>query len=166
MCANWTHYVVLPCLQALTFRKPSLLPSSGDNDRRTQLDQWEWSHRWLHTSLKSLYLFTWRRKKKQMSKFYAFKPRKYGGNVQCGWRCGISCLTDTKKACVWQCTCSWGQDTIERRERLTNCWLHSATQQHWGTHICIILALQLDTYKTPGVARLHNRIEARTYALY
>ena len=71
--------------------------------------------------------------------------------MQCRCRGDISCLTDRKKACMQQCTCSWGSSTIERRERLTNCWVHSATQQHWGTHICIMLALSLGTYKTRGV---------------
>ena len=85
-----------------------------------------------------------------MSKFCAFKPRKDVGNVQCRCRGDISCLTDSKKACVRQCTCSWGPNTMERRERQTNCWVHSAIQQHWGTHICIALGLSLGTYRTRG----------------
>jgi hypothetical protein len=148
----WTHNVVLNWLKAVTFRKLSLLPSSGNNGKHTQPDQLEGSYQWLHITLKSINFFKLKTKTKPMSKFCAFKPRNYVGNLQCRCRCDISCLTDRKKACMRHCTCSWGPNTIERRERLTNCWVHSATQRHWGTHICIILALSLGTYKTPGVA--------------
>ena len=185
-----THYLVLPWLQAVMFRKLFLLPSSDYNEKYTQPDQIEGSYRWLRIPLRCLFFFNLKTETKPVSEFCAFKLRKDGGNVQFRCRSDISCLTDRKKACMRQCTCSWGPNTIERRERLTNCWVHSATQQHWGTHICIILALSLGTYKTRGVhltemrpAHMHyislvtryiqnqewphnNSTESRTYALY